>query len=59
MADGYIDYDKFAEAAIDKYKIIVNELEDILEDCYDAIDFSHSGFVSVREIILLYRHIVL
>ena len=44
---------------MDRYKIIVNELEDLLEDCYEAIDFSHSGFVSVREVILLYRHIVL
>ena len=57
--EGIIDYDKFAELAIKKYKKILHEEEDMLADCYEAIDFSTSGFISVREIILLYRHIML
>lgn len=57
--EGIIDYDKFAELAIQKYKKILHEEEDMLGDCYEAIDFSGSGFISVREVILLYRHIML
>ncbi len=46
--EGMIDFDKFGELAIAKYREILNEEEDMFIDCYDAIDFSTSGFISVR-----------